>query len=78
MPIDPLFFVHHTQLDRLWWLWQQQRLESKGVEYGGDNGEYAETREASLNDQMIMEPLAGTLMVSSVMHTDNELLCYRY
>ena len=48
------------------------------MEYGGDNGEYAKTREASLNDQMIMEPLAGTLMVSSVMHTDNELLCYRY
>jgi len=77
-PYDPLFFVHHTQLDRLWWLWQQQRPESKGVEYGGDNGEYAETREASLNDQMFMEPLAGALMVSSVMHTNTELLCYRY
>ncbi|TKA52283.1 hypothetical protein B0A55_13183, partial [Friedmanniomyces simplex] len=24
-PYDPLFFLHHTQLDRLWWLWQQRQ-----------------------------------------------------
>ncbi|KAK7413932.1 hypothetical protein QQX98_007200 [Neonectria punicea] len=25
-PGDPLFFLHHTYHDRLWWLWQQANL----------------------------------------------------
>lgn len=35
-PGDPLFFLHHTNLDRLWWQWQAQN-ESRLTDIGGNN-----------------------------------------
>lgn len=28
-PGDPLFFLHHTNLDRLWWQWQSVNLTAR-------------------------------------------------
>ncbi|XXG99739.1 hypothetical protein Hte_006080 [Hypoxylon texense] len=28
-PGDPIFFFHHTALDRLWWIWQMQDAENR-------------------------------------------------
>ncbi|KAL7627948.1 hypothetical protein AAE478_002144 [Parahypoxylon ruwenzoriense] len=28
-PGDPLFYFHHTSLDRLWWIWQMQEPETR-------------------------------------------------
>ncbi|OHE94369.1 hypothetical protein CORC01_10297 [Colletotrichum orchidophilum] len=35
-PADPLFFLHHTNLDRIWWQWQAQN-ESRLTDMGGNN-----------------------------------------
>ncbi|KAI8289636.1 Tyrosinase ustQ [Colletotrichum sp. SAR11_57] len=35
-PGDPLFFLHHTNLDRIWWQWQAQN-ESRLTDIGGNN-----------------------------------------
>ncbi|KAI3537135.1 hypothetical protein CABS01_10592 [Colletotrichum abscissum] len=34
-PGDPLFFLHHTNLDRLWWEWQSVNLTARLNEIGG-------------------------------------------
>jgi tyrosinase len=34
-PNDPLFFLHHVQVDRLWWLWQQEKPGTRNREYNG-------------------------------------------
>ena len=28
-PGDPLFYFHHTALDRLWWIWQMQDPDAR-------------------------------------------------
>lgn len=33
-PGDPAFYLHHTMMDRVWWLWQIQDPESR---VWGDN-----------------------------------------
>ncbi|KAK8058862.1 amino acid transporter [Apiospora phragmitis] len=36
-PADPLFFMHHTNLDRLWWVWQSRDLGARLTDMGGIN-----------------------------------------
>jgi tyrosinase len=28
-PGDPAFFLHHSQIDRTWWIWQNQNLANR-------------------------------------------------
>ncbi len=36
-PGDPIFFLHHTNLDRLWWNWQAQDLTNRLYDIAGQN-----------------------------------------
>lgn len=36
-PSDPLFFLHHTNLDRLWWNWQSVNLTTRLTDISGRN-----------------------------------------
>lgn len=36
-PGDPLFYLHHANIDRLWWLWQAADLPARLEEMGGQN-----------------------------------------
>lgn len=36
-PADPLFYLHHAYLDKLWWEWQELDLEARLVDMGGRN-----------------------------------------
>ncbi|KAK8003248.1 hypothetical protein PG989_002967 [Apiospora arundinis] len=36
-PADALFFMHHTNLDRLWWEWQRRDLGARLTDMGGIN-----------------------------------------
>ncbi|KAI8922673.1 hypothetical protein BC831DRAFT_514895 [Entophlyctis helioformis] len=64
-PNDPLFFLHHTMVDRMWWRWQTKC-----------DGQYqnAYTTTAALNNMMesFGEP------VSAAMNTRAGPLCYTY
>jgi hypothetical protein len=37
MIADPLFYLHHTNLDRLWWEWQTANLSSRLYDMSGGN-----------------------------------------
>lgn len=76
-PYDPLFFLHHTQLDRLWWLWQQRDQGKRLDAYGGHNHRHSIVQ-ASLEDEITMQGLASPVKVQQVMDTENGFLCYRY
>ncbi|KAK8034866.1 amino acid transporter [Apiospora rasikravindrae] len=36
-PFDTIFFLHHTNLDRLWWVWQSRDLGARLTDMGGVN-----------------------------------------
>lgn len=71
---DPIFYLHHAQLDRLWWIWQQDKLE-RAHEYGGVD---KRLHEASLEDELSFNKLWENLTIMDVMDADSELLCYIY
>ena len=77
---EPLFFLHHVQIDRLWWLWQQKDLSARQSDYGGiakPNGSTV-TVGASLDDPLRMGGLAEDLTVRDVMSTISSPFCYSY
>ncbi|KAJ5184018.1 hypothetical protein N7492_001634 [Penicillium capsulatum] len=75
-PADPVFYLHHTQLDRIWWQWQQEK-PSRTMEYNGPKHGHSEDK-ASLSDRLPMYGLAREPEVAEVMDTEGGLLCYRY
>lgn len=91
-PNEPLFFLHHAQVDRLWWLWQQGNPTVRNSEYVGRRevtpgfggrplqpGEVAPVEiPAALTDVMPFMKLADDIPVSAVMTTENDLMCYTY
>lgn len=34
-PADPLFYLHHANLDRLWWSWQKLNLSARLTDISG-------------------------------------------
>ncbi|TDZ19267.1 Tyrosinase-like protein orsC [Colletotrichum orbiculare MAFF 240422] len=36
-PVDPIFWLHHTNFDRLWWEWQSANLSARLYAMGGPN-----------------------------------------
>lgn len=62
LPHDPLF-LHQLQVDRLWWLWQQQHPKA----------------EMLVEDERVrMHGFGRSIAVKSVASTEGYDLCYRY
>ena len=76
MTADPLFFLHLSQIDRVWWIWQQ-KFKSHRQAYSGPESSKTTAR-ASLDDTLAFQGLGPDVDVSEVMDTESVLLCYRY
>ncbi|RDL40017.1 uncharacterized protein BP5553_04357 [Venustampulla echinocandica] len=74
-PNDPIFFLHHTMVDRIWWLWQQQNPSVRTNDFSGT--EYAGVA-ATLDDLMPMMGIATDRKVGDFMSTSTTDLCYKY
>ncbi|TID18549.1 Guanine nucleotide-binding protein alpha-2 subunit [Venturia nashicola] len=81
-PNDPLFFLHHTQVDRLWWLWQMQDPGTRLKQFHGPAEDFRNTTikhsQASKSDILPMGSIAEDMKVEDVMDTQGEYLCYEY
>jgi tyrosinase len=77
---EPLFWLHHGQIDRLWWKWQSENPKGREREYQGVSFNTTEGRErkGTLSDLLEFGGLWGDIEVSRVMETRGELLCYTY
>ena len=76
---DPVFFLHHAQLDRLWWLWQHQAPDRIN-QYGGASYRDAPASEGSadVGNTLSMGGLAPDIQVAEIMDIRRGPLCYTY
>ncbi|KAJ4347254.1 uncharacterized protein N0V89_011194 [Didymosphaeria variabile] len=76
-PYDPVFFLHHVNIDRLWALWQTSATGGD-IAYGGPRHDTAGASAATVDDVLNIGNLLPSVPVSAVIHTSNGFLCYQY
>ena len=74
---DPLFFMHHTNLDRIWWRWQEGS-PGRLYEISGQASIYPPYGNVTLNDPLKMGGVGPTIPLRDVMDTRKEPSCYTY
>ncbi|KAL5639188.1 hypothetical protein ACGC1H_006638 [Rhizoctonia solani] len=74
-PNEPLFFLHHAQVDRLWTIWQG-RNETRLRDYGGNTVQEVTVDTASLRDTLFTLGYAPERDVKEFMDTKSNGLCY--
>ncbi|KAG9193566.1 tyrosinase [Alternaria panax] len=76
-PNDPIFFLHHGQIDRIWWRWQQHDLQRRQYLYTGSFKPRSE-KQASLDDIVSVGGLAPDVKASELMNVRSGIFCYTY
>ncbi|KAJ7768197.1 hypothetical protein B0H16DRAFT_1365740, partial [Mycena metata] len=77
-PGDPIFYLHHTFLDKLWWQWVGMNFSSRLEDVSGRSTVDAPYVSVTLDFELGMEMLAPTVTIREVMDIRNDLLCYMY
>ncbi|PVH71340.1 Di-copper centre-containing protein [Cadophora sp. DSE1049] len=88
-PVDPLFYLHHTQLDRIWATWQAMDSPARLTDISGpitqSNGfPELQTRdgdpgnETTLAHVLNMYGIIPNQTIADVMDTTGGYLCYEY
>jgi tyrosinase len=65
--VDPVFFILHAQIDRIWWRWQQYDLPRQENQYKGKYAPMSE-QQANIDDMMFIGGLAPDVKVSELMN----------
>jgi tyrosinase len=81
--MDPIFFLHHSNLDRAWWSWQNRDLDSRVKDISGplfpqdyhnkEGGNYSIDSTIHFGITSPME-----VKIADLMHIQQGLLCYTY
>ncbi|KAH8826787.1 hypothetical protein DL96DRAFT_1709936 [Flagelloscypha sp. PMI_526] len=79
-PNDPLFFMHHTFIDKLWYDWQQVSPSTRTNAIAGctTQGMGACAVATTLDYTMSMADITPDVTVGDVMDTQGDYLCYEY
>ncbi|KAJ5738634.1 tyrosinase central domain protein [Penicillium malachiteum] len=79
-PTDPVFFLHHAQVDRMWWMWQFMDLENRRYALSGIQTleNFPASPELTLEDQITWGPLGRNYTTKSLMAVNDGPFCYRY
>lgn len=79
-PGDPMFWLHHGQIDRTWWIWQNQDLKTRQNAIGGSIYLFNDPPLplGTLNDRLEMGACGKSATIGEVMNTQGEFMCYIY
>ncbi|KAN0106125.1 Di-copper centre-containing protein [Hyaloscypha variabilis] len=79
-PGDPAFFLHHAQIDRTWWIWQNQDLKNRQNAIAGTitlNND-PPSRNGTLQDYISLGVNAVDIQIADAMNTLAGPFCYIY
>lgn len=78
-PGDPLFYLHHGNLDHVLWQWQQKDLNTRLNQVGGPVLPFDYSgQNVTLNFKINMGKLAGDATLKDLLNTQGGTLCYTY
>jgi tyrosinase len=78
-PGDPYFFLHHAQIDRTWWIWQNQDLKTRqNAMVGATTLFNPNSANATLGDLLDLGVLAPKIAIRDAMSTLSDQFCYTY
>jgi len=78
-PGEPLFYLHHANLDRIYWRWQQQDLDTRLREVGGPIvAEDYLGKNVTLDFEVNIGKLAPSRKLEDLMHIQEGPFCYTY
>ncbi|KAJ6491893.1 tyrosinase [Mycena sanguinolenta] len=77
-PGDPLFYLHHAFLDKIWWDWVQMDYSSRVEDISGHSTVNPPHVEVTLDFELDMGMLAPPVTIREVMNVSNQLLCHTY
>ncbi|KAF8155716.1 tyrosinase [Crassisporium funariophilum] len=76
-PGDPLFYLHHANLDRIWWNWQMM-LPSRMYEMTGRSTPRPPFQNVTLDYELYTGRLSKPVPIRDVMNIHKEPSCYTY
>jgi len=79
-PGDPAFFLHHAQIDRTWWMWQNQDIANRQNAISGTLtlNNSPPSRNGTLNDLVNLGVNAADIPIADLMSTVAGPFCYIY
>ena len=81
-PTDPIFFMHHTNLDRVWWSWQMRDPQNRLKDISGPiyKSDYTTSGGANvtLDFEMTMGVNANNITVADTMDIMGDTFCFNY
>ncbi|KAI4660374.1 uncharacterized protein J4E78_005077 [Alternaria triticimaculans] len=83
-PSDPAFYFHHAQIDRTWWIWQNQDLKNRRNAIDGTITflNSPPSRNGTLNDTLTLGPMLQdtfeNITIKDAMSTLGGPFCYIY
>jgi tyrosinase len=80
-PGDPYFWLHHSMIDRVWWIWQAQDFANRQQVIAGGTSMLGGGRAQSLEDSIDLEVLnvdGKPYKIKELVSTVAGPLCYVY
>ncbi|KAK5153809.1 hypothetical protein LTS14_007028 [Recurvomyces mirabilis] len=79
-PNDPIFFLHHAMIDRIWTVWQYLDIENRLDEIYGTHTlqNSPASADMTLQDNVVFGLVGENEVLSSLMDTYGGRFCYRY
>jgi len=77
-PGDPLFYLHHAMLDRVWWMWQRANPSHRLYQIAGFTTIENPVVPTTLDYVLDYPGISHNVTVRDVMDTSREPSCYEY